>query len=77
MNKRVDEISRQALAELATAGWDLHPPPSFKYFTDKFALLIVRECATFVNNAMPVYSKDELDLCKRTAKQMKMYFGVE
>jgi hypothetical protein len=65
MNERIHQIAEQVYGSAATAQ------------EIKFAEAIVRECATFVNNVMPVYSKDELDLCKRTAKQMKMYFGVK
>jgi hypothetical protein len=65
MNERIKELAAQIYGSAATEQ------------EIKFAEAIVRECATFVNNVMPVYSKQELDLCKRTAKQMKMYFGVK
>jgi len=65
MNEKIRQIAEQVYGSAATEQ------------EIKFAEAIVRECAIFVNNVLPVYSKQELDWCKRTAKQMKMYFGVK
>ncbi len=65
MNERIHQIAAQIYGSAATEQ------------EIKFAEAIVWECAIFVNNVLPVYSKQELDWCKRTAKQMKMYFGVK
>ena len=65
MNERIHQITEQVYGSAATEQ------------EIKFAEAIVRECATYVEYVMPVYSKQELDLCKRTAKQIKMYFGVK
>jgi hypothetical protein len=76
MNERIREIAVKAGMSQINRRSDGFYVVSEKAF-ELFATELIRECATFVNNVMPVYSKDELDLCKRTAKQMKMYFGVK
>ena len=76
MNERIREIAVSAGMTKMNQRSDGLYVVSEEVF-EQFATKLIRECATFVNNVMPVYSKDELDLCKRTAKQMKMYFGVK
>jgi hypothetical protein len=76
MNERIRELAVKAGMSQINRRSDGFYVVSEKAF-DLFAAELIRECAAFVNNVMPVYSKDELDLCKRTAKQMKMYFGVK
>jgi len=44
MNDRVNKLAAQAFAELAARGWNMETDP-FNKFTDKFAELIVKECA--------------------------------
>lgn len=44
---------------------------------EKFALLIVKECADYLNVAMEVYTQSEQDLYDRGATKIKQHFGIE
>jgi hypothetical protein len=44
---------------------------------EKFAQLIVLECAAYLNGAMEVYTQSEQDLYDRGATKIKQHFGVE
>ena len=44
---------------------------------EKFAELLVQECATYLNVAVEVHNQNEQDVCDRAARAIKRYFGVE
>jgi hypothetical protein len=81
MNERIKELAKQA------QDWaDAHAPyasEEHEYFAEKFALLIVRECATAITNddlakdcgtfLMDSYAKG----MRYSAHLIKEHFGVE
>lgn len=72
MNERI-----KALAEQATAYADEinNPMQWHEIFEDKFAELLVQECATYLNVAVEVHNQNEQDVCDRAARAIKRYFG--
>ena len=46
-------------------------------YDQKFAELIIRECAAYLNGAMEVRNQAEQDLCDHAARKIKEHFGVE
>ena len=79
MNERIKLLAKQAVAET----WSRAPMRAVTglAFTDenleKFAQLIVKECAAYLNVAMEVYTQSEQDLYDRGATKIKQHFGVE
>ena len=73
MNERINELAGQALSELAIAGWDLQTSP-FNLFTDRFAELIVRECASLFEDDLRPMGDFTERACRRAIKE---HFGVE
>ena len=73
MNERIKQ-----LAEQAGQGEPFHIPPEF---VEKFAELIVRECATIINDIpsspQGSWSDGYYEGCRDSAKQIRQHFGVE
>ena len=68
MNKRIKQLAEQAWDSTAVSPDFGHPVS----FAEKFAELIIRECAQFV--------EDKFDFCGDEiiiAEEVKKYFGVE
>jgi hypothetical protein len=82
MNERIRELAELAeqaseyAAANATGDWEVGPAYQ-DIFNKKFAQLIVRECAAYLNGAMEVYTQSEQDLYDRGATKIKQHFGVE
>ena len=74
MNERIQELAKKArkhFPKTETSG------EFWVFDEEKFALLIVKECAAYLNVAMEVYTQSEQDLYDRGATKIKQYFGVE
>ena len=73
MNERIRELAEQA-------GWDNHHS-KFDTRIEKFAELIVRECATIINDIpsspQGSWSDGYYEGCRDSAKQIKRDFGIE
>jgi hypothetical protein len=75
MNERIQQLSKQATS---IQGPTPYNPLTFEVFDkEKFAQLIVLECAAYLNGAMEVYTQSEQDLYDRGATKIKQHFGVE
>jgi hypothetical protein len=80
MNERIKELKKQAW-DYATAVHDGHivPPldkevwPIDKVLDEKFAELIVKECAEFANE----HNSEEEGVTLGVGKAIKQHFGVE
>jgi hypothetical protein len=71
MNERINELFGQALDQAVPETWTTLTPAQLSKLKEKFAELIVRECADFVQ----FYYKDHA--CEGIAHDMKTHFGVE
>lgn len=69
MNTRIHELAEQA-------GMTQYVAKNNKYL-ERFAELIIRESAAFLNGAVEVYTQADQDACDRAATGLKNYFGVE
>jgi len=69
MNDRIVELKRQC--------WEDRPYGPAWFNADKFAELIVNECAAYLNGAMEVHNQAEQDLCDHAARKIKQHFGIE
>jgi hypothetical protein len=70
MNKRIKDLAKQSDCTIDGMGYgegDL----------EKFAELIVNECAAYLNGAMEVHNQAEQDLCDHAARKIKEHFGVK
>lgn len=84
MNDRIKELAEQAVQLVAN---DCTKGDISRLNTDsflvkdlidqKFAELIVLECAAFVSGSAEVYTQAEQDACVRAGKGLKNYFGIE
>jgi len=72
MNKRIQELAEQA-KEHANSYDDAGTPIWFQFYNEKFALLIVRECAELVKD---FYQEDEFT-CYSAKTEIKQHFRVE
>ena len=71
MNERLKEIEKEALASL------VHKPFSMEQFREKFAELIVRECASIAGmNDDDTLSEGDIR-ARSIKRQIKEHFGVE
>lgn len=72
MNERIKELAEQA------GIWRQHYDigEESPVGLEKFAELIVAECATYLNVAVEVHNQNEQDVCDRAAIAIKRYFGV-
>jgi hypothetical protein len=71
MNERIQQLAEQA------GLYDEKSPDEVPEFTacfEKFAELIIRECAVYVKNSNCFTYASQADLC---AERMKEHFGVE
>ena len=66
MNERIKELWEQARIG-----------QSFGHDPDKFAELIVKECAAYLNHAVEVHNQHDQDLCDLAARKLLQHFGVE
>jgi hypothetical protein len=74
MNERIEKISEQA-REYADTYDDANGPIWFQMYNEKFAELIVRECAQICQDQPNHYAlKTDRDNC---AVAIKEHFGVE
>jgi hypothetical protein len=75
MNERIKELHNRA----CRLDMEQYPNaiPDGERIQQKFAELIVRECAAYLNSAMEVYTQSEQDLYDRGATKIKQQFGVE
>jgi hypothetical protein len=83
MNQRLKELAKQAdeyASQFAHLGAIDHPSHIDK-FNQKFAELIVQECATIIDDipSSPLcsWSDGYYEGCRDSAKQIKQHFGVE
>ena len=81
MNERIQQLAEQAeiyAGELIDEGADYNQYP--RYYTEKFAELIVRECMDIARNVGNI-SKFDLDLapdrCYEIEQRIQDRFGVE
>jgi hypothetical protein len=75
MNERIKELIKQATEHDYTT-WDSYNQKELVYYKfnqEKFAELIVRECAELVKD---FYQEDEFT-CYSAATEIKEHFGVE
>ena len=82
MNERIREIAKQAYIADASKlpNWKFKPETEFllkqlEGFTEKFAELIVRECAMFVVTELE--GKVGSAIADTTANRLEEHFGVE
>ena len=75
MNKRIKELAKQAgYTELETNEW----PGIYTFNIEKFAELIVRECAGIVDDKIEVSRYvHEAELLRECSATIKLHFGVE
>ena len=73
MNERIKELQSQAFLQCKAFedGSVIRTDEAF----EKFAELIVAECATYLNVAVEVHNQNEQDVCDRAARAIKRYFG--
>jgi len=69
MNERINELFGQALDQAVPETWTTLNPAQLSKLKEKFAELIVRECAEFVEN--------EIEVAGYKVKRILKHFGVE
>ena len=75
MNKRIKQLMGQTLDEKFAGTWSTMDTQDLTKFAEKFAELIVRECAQICRNQPNVYAlKADRDNC---AIAIEEHFGVE
>jgi hypothetical protein len=74
MSELYNKLAAQTLGKLAASGWDINTSP-FKDFTDRFAELIVRECAEFVDYRLTNPNGASIAWCD--GSDIKEHFGVK
>lgn len=85
MNEQIKALMGQTLDEKFSGTWSTMDMQDLQKFTERFAELIVRECAKLIDNkvmitAVQTYDEvfvakfDTKELC---AKQIREHFGVE
>jgi hypothetical protein len=80
MNERIKKLAEQAeiyAGELIDEGADYDQYP--RYYTEKFAQLIVRECMNIARNVGNISEPDDwaLDRCYEIEQRIQDRFGVE
>lgn len=77
MNERIEELAERAT--IISPGHGAFGEPEIREHLDieKFAELLVQECATYLNVAVEVHNQNEQDVCDRAARDIKRYFGVK
>jgi hypothetical protein len=75
MNERIKELIEQATSrgEEYLPGNDGHPTPTFYFDKEKFAELIVRECASLFADDLRTMGDFTERACRRAIKE---HFGV-
>jgi len=78
MNERIRELVRESNLDVYGLGKERY---RWEYTVEKFAKLIVRECATIINDIPSApqgsWSDGYYEGCTDSAKQIKQHFGVE
>jgi len=78
MNERIRELVRESNLDVYGLGKERY---RWEYTVEKFAELIVRECATIINDIPSApqgsWSDGYYEGCTDSAKQIKQHFGVE
>jgi hypothetical protein len=77
MNERINQLADQVGLGVTHNGIVLTKNVNAAEAFEKFAQLIVLECAAYLNGAMEVYTQSEQDLYDRGATKIKQHFGVE
>jgi hypothetical protein len=72
MNERINELFGQALDESVPETWTTLSPTQLLRLKEKFAELIVRECANIFEGVYTDQQRPE-----RIDKRIKEHFGVE
>ena len=72
MNERIRELRKQAAREVSNANQWTNDDEWNELFMEKFAELIVRECAGIAQTYMSRWPEDH-----ELTKQIKQHFGVE
>jgi hypothetical protein len=78
MNERMRELVRESNLDVYGLGKERY---RWEYTVEKFAELIVKECATIINDIPSApqgsWSDGYYEGCTDSAKQIKQHFGVE
>jgi len=86
MNERIQKLIEQATrrGEEYLPGNDGHPTPTVYFDKEKFAELIVRECAEITDGLSKLYPRTDVAFdvgytmgTTRATKEIKQHFGVE
>jgi hypothetical protein len=74
MNEHILELAERATRRYDRLGFEI---PFAQPDLEKFAELVVLECAAYLNGAAEVYDQQDQDTCDRAARHIKQYFGVK
>ena len=78
MNERIKELVRESNLDMYGLGKERH---RWEYTVEKFAELIVAECAAIINDIpsspQGSWSDGYYEGCTDSAKQIQQHFGVE
>lgn len=77
MNERIKELASQAYGLCKKINDEGQEVVLTDEWNQKFAELIVLECAAYLNGAAEVYDQKDQDTVDRAARHIKKYFGVE
>ena len=81
MNERIRELAGQALDRVVPYTWTRLDYDEIQRLQEYFAELIVRECATIINDIpsspQGSWSDGYYEGCTDSAKQIQQHFGVE
>ena len=81
MNERIRELAGQALDRVVPYTWTRLDYDEIQRLQEYFAELIVRECATIINDIpsspQGSWSDGYYEGCRDSAKQIQQHFGVE
>jgi len=77
MNEHIIRLMEQATVQEGSHGAFGEPTTNEYVDLEKFAELIVLECAAYLNGPAEVYNQNEQDVCDRNARLIKQYFGIK
>ena len=75
MNERIKELMGKTLDDKFSHTWDTMTDEGLLMFSEKFAELIVRECAEVIFETPVKYT--EIDIMHIIRDRVKEHFGVE
>ncbi len=75
MNERIEKLFGQALDQAVPETWTALTPAQLSKLKDKFAELIVRECAEFVDYRLT--NPDGASMAWCDGSDIKQHFGVD